>query len=68
MKHKKYRVLYKTSFYSEYYFQHVNAVMECWRNCGGRVSQLNPDYYYGNNQIMENFYLICDIPVKFVEL
>lgn len=68
MKHRKYRAIYGTSFYSPYYFDHVNKIRECWRDSGGRVSNLRPDYYYGNIDIMANFYLICDIPVKFIDV
>ena len=68
MKHRKYKVKYvATSFYSPYYFQHVGKIRECWINSGGRVSNLRPDYFYGNSEIIANFYLICDIPVKFID-
>jgi hypothetical protein len=66
MKHKKYKAKYSTSFYSPYYFDHVNKVRECWINSGGHVSNLHPDYFYGNIEIIKNFYLICDIPVEFI--
>lgn len=66
MKHKKYKAKYSTSFYSPYYFEHVNKVIECWRNSGGRVSYINPEYFYGNSDIIANFYLICDVQVEFI--
>lgn len=68
MNHRKYRVFYGISFYSSYYYEHVETIQQSWRDSGGRVSNINPHYFYGNATTMANFYLICDLPVKLIDV
>lgn len=70
---------YRGHFTSVTYMKHISGrisgtkVFECsyinnlWRDCGGHVSHLN-GFFYGNDNIVAQFYLLCDAPFRFIEV
>ena len=64
---KKYRGHFTSSAYEKYIsgwigYDYINNL---WQQCGGHVSKLN-GFYYGNDKLVAQFYLLCDAPFRFV--